>query len=100
MRKERSSRYGNENTASQAVCSTLNPIGADKEEGTPCPNSVYGYTKLAGEQEALKQCPNTMVIRTAWLYSTFGNNFVKTMIRLGQEKETLGVIFDQIGTPT
>ena len=41
-----------------------------------------------------------MVIRTAWLYSTFGNNFVKTMIRLGQEKETLGVIFDQIGTPT
>ena len=71
-----------------------------KEEDAPCPNSVYGSTKLAGEQEALKQCPNTMVIRTAWLYSTFGNNFVKTMIRLGQEKETLGVIFDQIGTPT
>ena len=45
-----------------------------KEEDTPCPNSVYGSTKLAGEQEALKQCPNTMVIRTAWLYSTFGNN--------------------------
>ena len=71
-----------------------------RETDTPCPNSVYGSTKLAGEQEALKQCPNTMVIRTAWLYSTFGNNFVKTMIRLGQEKETLGVIFDQIGTPT
>lgn len=58
-----------------------------KEEDTPCPNSVYGSTKLAGEQEALKQCPNTMVIRTAWLYSTFGNNFVKTMIRLGRRKK-------------
>ena len=45
-------------------------------------------------------CANTMIIRTAWLYSTFGNNFVKTMIRLGQEKPELGVIFDQIGTPT
>lgn len=71
-----------------------------KEEDTPCPNSVYGSTKLAGEQEVMKYCPNTMIIRTAWLYSTFGNNFVKTMIRLGKEKETLGVIFDQIGTPT
>lgn len=71
-----------------------------REEDTPCPNSVYGSTKLGGEQEALKYCPNTMIIRTAWLYSSFGNNFVKTMIRLGQEKETLGVIFDQIGTPT
>lgn len=71
-----------------------------REEDTPCPNSVYGSTKLGGEQEALKYCPNTMIIRTAWLYSSFGNNFVKTMIRLGKEKETLGVIFDQIGTPT
>lgn len=71
-----------------------------KEDQPTCPNSVYGITKLAGEQEALKYCSNTMVIRTAWLYSTFGNNFVKTMIRLGKEKESLGVIFDQIGTPT
>ena len=68
-----------------------------KEEDTTCPNSVYGSTKLAGEQEAMKHCSNTMMIRTAWLYSTFGNNFVKTMIRLGKEKETLGVISDQIG---
>lgn len=70
------------------------------EECEPCPNSVYGTTKLAGEREVLDNCRESMVIRTAWLYSTFGNNFVKTMIRLGRERESLGVIFDQIGTPT
>ncbi len=71
-----------------------------KETESTCPNSVYGRTKLAGEQNAQAHCKNTVIIRTAWLYSTFGNNFVKTMIRLGKEKEQLGVIFDQIGTPT
>jgi dTDP-4-dehydrorhamnose reductase len=65
-----------------------------------CPNSTYGRTKLAGEQAVMTNCSRSMVIRTAWLYSTFGNNFVKTMIRLGKEKQELGVIFDQIGTPT
>ena len=65
-----------------------------------CPNSVYGRTKLAGEEAAQRDCSRTMIIRTAWLYSTFGNNFVKTMIRLGNERPQLGVIFDQIGTPT
>jgi len=65
-----------------------------------CPNSVYGSTKLAGEQVAMQACQRTMIIRTAWLYSTFGNNFVKTMIRLGKERNELGVIFDQVGTPT
>ena len=65
-----------------------------------CPNSTYGRTKLAGEQAVLNNCKKSMIIRTAWLYSTFGNNFVKTMIRLGREKVELGVIFDQIGTPT
>lgn len=70
------------------------------EEAPTCPNSVYGVTKLEGEQAAQKACEKTMVVRTAWLYSTFGNNFVKTMIRLGKEKPELGVIFDQIGTPT
>lgn len=70
------------------------------ETDTPCPNRVYGSTKLAGELGVIKFCKRAMVIRTAWLYSTFGNNFVKTMIRLGKEKEQLGVIFDQIGTPT
>ena len=70
------------------------------EDAPTCPNSVYGVTKLEGEQAAQKACEKTMVIRTAWLYSTFGNNCVKTMIRLGKEKPELGVIFDQIGTPT
>ncbi len=70
------------------------------ESDPVCPNSVYGRTKLAGEQTAQQACSRTMIIRTAWLYSTFGNNFVKTMIRLGKEKPELGVIFDQIGTPT
>ncbi len=65
-----------------------------------CPNSTYGCTKLAGEEAVTQGCQQSMVIRTAWLYSTYGNNFVKTMIRLGQERPELGVIFDQIGTPT
>jgi dTDP-4-dehydrorhamnose reductase len=65
-----------------------------------CPNSVYGSTKLAGEQNVQTACHNSMIIRTAWLYSTYGNNFVKTMMRLGRERQELGVIFDQIGTPT
>lgn len=71
-----------------------------QEECPTCPASVYGTTKLAGEQLAAAQCTRTMIIRTAWLYSTFGNNFVKTMLRLGKERPQLGVIFDQIGTPT
>jgi len=70
------------------------------EDDDTCPNSVYGRTKLVGELNVQKLCERSMIIRTAWLYSTFGNNFVKTMIRLGREKPELGVIFDQIGTPT
>ena len=71
-----------------------------KESDTPCPDSVYGSTKLAGELAVSKFCKQTMIIRTAWLYSSFGNNFVKTMMRLGNERPELGVVFDQIGTPT
>lgn len=70
------------------------------EDEPTCPDSTYGTTKLEGEKAAAKACPRTMIIRTAWLYSRFGNNFVKTMMRLGRERDTLGVVFDQIGTPT
>ena len=70
------------------------------EDIAPCPNSVYGSTKLAGEQAVGEKCSRAMIIRTAWLYSIYGNKFVKTMIRLGNEREKLGVVFDQIGTPT
>ncbi|MDR1006554.1 MAG: dTDP-4-dehydrorhamnose reductase [Bacteroidales bacterium] len=63
------------------------------------PQSVYGLTKLKGENAAL-QHSNTLIIRTSWLYSEYGTNFVKTMLRLGQEKESLNVVFDQTGTPT
>lgn len=70
------------------------------ETDQTCPDSVYGRTKLEGEQLVRQHCERAMIVRTAWLYSIFGNNFVKTMIRLGKEKTELGVIFDQIGTPT
>jgi dTDP-4-dehydrorhamnose reductase len=70
------------------------------EEEYTSPSGVYGETKLQGEKNVLKELRNSYIIRTSWLYSNYGNNFVKTMIRLGTEKEELGVIFDQAGTPT
>jgi dTDP-4-dehydrorhamnose reductase len=63
------------------------------------PQSVYGQSKLNGENEVLKNKEN-IVIRTSWLYSANGNNFLKTMLKLGNEKEMLNVVFDQVGTPT
>lgn len=69
-----------------------------KEENKPNPLSVYGATKLKGEEFALEK--DALVIRTSWLYSTFGNNFVKTMLRLGTERDELNIIADQFGTPT
>lgn len=71
-----------------------------KEDDATNPQTVYGRTKLAGEESVIRSCAGSMVIRTAWLYSTFGNNFVKTMIHLGKERDALGVVFDQIGSPT
>jgi dTDP-4-dehydrorhamnose reductase len=64
------------------------------------PVSVYGQTKLEGETHALASNPATVVVRTSWLYSAFGNNFVKTMLRVGRERGELNVVFDQVGTPT
>ncbi len=64
----------------------------------PC--SIYGNTKLEGEQEVMAHANTAIIIRTSWIYSCFGNNFVKTMRRLGSEKESLNVVSDQIGTPT
>lgn len=71
-----------------------------REDEDVCPATAYGRTKLAGEKALFEVLPDAVVLRTAWLYSSFGNNFVKTMIRLGKEKESLGVVFDQVGSPT
>ena len=69
------------------------------EDDTPNPLSVYGKTKLKGEEHVLSNGEN-IVIRTSWLYSSFGNNFVKTMVNLSHEKESIKVVSDQVGSPT
>lgn len=73
------------------------PYSEDSEVN---PKSVYGETKLKGERNCFNENPESVIIRTSWLYSTFGNNFVKTMLRLGNERSELNVVFDQVGTPT
>lgn len=71
------------------------------EDAIPNPQSVYGVTKRAAEVDLISlELPNSIVIRTSWVYSIYGNNFVKTMRRLGAEKPVLNVVSDQIGTPT
>ncbi len=71
-----------------------------KEEAATNPLGVYGQTKLMGEKEIIKSGCKYIIIRTAWLYSAYGNNFVKTILRLSKEKESLNVVYDQVGTPT
>jgi dTDP-4-dehydrorhamnose reductase len=70
------------------------------ELDTPNPTGVYGQTKLDGEKAIQQTFDNYFIIRTSWVYSQFGNNFMKTMIRLGSERDSLSVVNDQIGTPT
>ena len=71
------------------------------EDAPTSPCNVYGITKLEGERELLRIMPEqSVILRTAWLYSVYGNNFVKTMLRLGSEREALGVVADQFGSPT
>lgn len=64
------------------------------------PQSVYGQTKLAGEKSVAQECDAHIILRTAWVFSEYGNNFVKTMLRLAQTRDTLGVVGDQFGGPT
>lgn len=71
-----------------------------KEDHPVSPVNFYGESKLQGEQVALAKLPSTIIIRTSWVYSFFGNNFVKTMLRLMKERDSLNVINDQFGSPT
>ena len=70
------------------------------EDDQPHPESIYGSTKLDGENEVLTHCKNSLILRTSWVYSMHGQNFLRTMLRLAEEKDELKVVGDQIGAPT
>ncbi len=70
------------------------------EEMSPNPISAYGRSKLEGEKKVFEILDNAYIIRTSWVYSSYGNNFLKTMLHLGKERKSLNVVYDQIGTPT
>lgn len=71
-----------------------------KEDSPTNPQSVYGYSKLEGERQVMQLNPDSIIIRTSWVYSEFGKNFVKTMMKLMNEKTEIGVVSDQVGSPT
>jgi dTDP-4-dehydrorhamnose reductase len=70
------------------------------ESDTPAPLSVYGQSKLAGDQAVVKHCTNHLIFRTSWVYSDRGNNFLKTMLKLGEQRDSLNIVNDQYGAPT
>ena len=70
------------------------------ETDTVSPDSQYGLSKLKGEEAVMLNCDKAIIVRTSWLYSSHGNNFVKTLIKLGNERDQLSVVSDQVGTPT
>jgi dTDP-4-dehydrorhamnose reductase len=70
------------------------------ETDTPAPLSVYGHTKLAGDQAVISNCSNHLIFRTSWVYSDRGNNFMKTMLKLGEQRDRLNIVNDQYGAPT
>lgn len=74
--------------------------GLYREDEVTAPQGVYGLSKLAGEQAVAEACPRHIILRTAWVFGEQGNNFVKTMLRLAQTRDTLGVVADQVGGPT
>ncbi|MCE6992603.1 dTDP-4-dehydrorhamnose reductase [Dyadobacter sp. CY323] len=77
-----------------------NVTGLLSEADSTEPENIYGLTKLEGEIAIAEMLPEHFILRTSWLYSEYGNNFVKTMLRLGRERDQLGVIVDQVGSPT